>query len=120
MPAMNNEEKYNKAKRLVELIGIGRSYIGGARKESPPESPRGTHEEFLVELQVKLRAKHMSNEQLDALLDFYSSDMGRSILEAQERIRKETGVTLASLTNNSGSKAAGWVPDPSNNSDDDT
>ena len=116
---MNNEETYNKAKRLVELIGIGRSYIGGSSKESPPDSPRGAHEEFLVDHQIKLRAKHMSNEQLDALLDFYTNDMGRSILEAQERIRKETSETRASLTHDSGSKAVGWVPYPRNSSDDD-
>ena len=117
---MNSEETYKKAKLLVELIGIGRGYIRGSRKETSQDDPNWAHEAFMVELQIKLRAKHMSNDQLDALLDFYTSDMGKSILEAQERIRKETSEAMATLTSNSGSKGVGWVPDPKNNSGDDT
>ena len=116
---MNNEETYDKAKRLVELIGIGRSYIDGPGKEGSPASPRGTHEDFIVDLQVKLRAKHMSNDQLDALLDFYTSEMGKSILQAQERIRKETSEMLTSKMDNSGTKGV-WVRDPKDNSSNDT
>ena len=117
---MNNDETFEKAKRLIELIGIGRSYIGTSRKDESPDSPLGERERFLVDLQIKLRAKHMTHDQLDALLNFYTSDMGRSILDAQEQIRKETSETLASLVENSSSMGRGWVPDPSNSSDDDT
>lgn len=116
---MSNNELYEKAKRLVELTGVGRGYTRGSRFSMSPNDPRGKHEEMLVDLQIKLRAKHMTSAQLDALLEFYASEMGHSILEAQERIRKETSETLASLVENSSSKGV-LVPNPGNNSGGDT
>ncbi len=100
---MNSEDQYKKAKRLVELTEVGRNYIGGSRFEMPAESPEADRQKKMIEHQIALRAKLMSPEQLDALLEFYSSEMGQSILEAQERIRLETSKFHASLVTNSSS-----------------
>ena len=116
---MTNNDKIEKAKRLVHLTGVGRSFIRGKVQERSHDDPRSAHEKNLKDMQIELRAKHMSSEQLDALLDFYSSDMGKSILDAQERIRVEASDRLASLVENSSTKPVGWVPDPGNNRDGD-
>ena len=104
---MNNEDQYKKAKRLVELTGVGRNYISGSRLEAPPEDSEADRQKTLIEQQIELRAKHMVPEQLDALLDFYSSEMGQSILKAQERIRLETSKLRESLVANTNSGSFG-------------
>jgi len=46
--------------------------------------------------QIALREKHFSLDQLRAMLDFYSSDMGKSILESQNKMIDDTGFKLVS------------------------
>ncbi len=117
---MNNEDQYKKAERLVELTGVGRNYISGSRRETPSETHEADRQRMMMEHQIELRAKHMSPEQLDALLEFYSGEMGKSILEAQERIRQETSKFHASLVTNSSSGSFGISTKNRNNGKDDT
>jgi len=48
--------------------------------------------------QAELYLKHFTTEQLQALLDFYKTDMGKSILESQSRVSDELagGIRLVS------------------------
>lgn len=39
--------------------------------------------------QTELYIKHFDSEQLQALLDFYSTDIGKSILESQSKVSDE-------------------------------
>ena len=116
---MNNKERYDKAKRLDELTGSGKGYIRGSGIDVPADSPRAKHEAMVKEFHIEARAKYMTSDQLDALLNFYSSDMGKSILEAQEQIKKEMSRTLAALIDSSPNKAL-RVPRPQENHGDDT
>ena len=117
---MNSDDQYKKAKRLVELTGVGRNYISGSRLEIPPEGPEADRQRMMLELQIELRAKHMSPQQLDALLEFYTGEMGQSILEAQELIRLETSKFRASLLANTNSGGFGVSLNSGSNNKDDT
>jgi hypothetical protein len=117
---MNNEDQYKKARRLVELTGIGRNYISGSRLEVPPEGPETERQKIMIDHQIELRAKHMSPEQLNALLEFYSGEMGQSILEVQEHIRLETSKFRASLVTNSNSGSFGISTNSRSNGKGDT
>lgn len=114
---MSNERLHDKARKLVELTGAGRSLNNNASKQNPEGDPRAKHESMLIEMQIELRAKHMSAAQLDALLGFYTSEMGQSILAAQERIRAETSERMAALVVNSSSIAV-RVPKPTKGDSD--
>ncbi len=92
---MSNDDRFEKAKRLAELTDSGRSYIRGSKKSVDVDSPRRKHEARMAELYIELRAKHMTSVQLDVLLSFYNSDMGKSILDALERIRGEMSKKIA-------------------------
>ena len=116
---MSNDDRFEQAKRLAELTDGGRGYIRGSRTSVTPGSPRGKHEAKMAELHIELRAKHMTSDQLDALLSFYASDMGKSILDAQERIREEMSSVLASTMDDSSTKGVS-VPKSKKNNDDDT
>ena len=48
--------------------------------------------------QIDARMKHLDPEQVSALLTFYGSTMGRSILERQARIDAELGSGMANLS----------------------
>ena len=50
------------------------------------------------EEQIELYVKHFEIEQLNAILDFYGTDMGKSILSSHERMSDElaSGVKLVS------------------------
>lgn len=78
-----------KAKELVELTGSGKRMDMRTPLSEEFRIGREEQERKLIDLNVELRAKHMSEEQLVALLDFYKSDMGRSILEANRIIGVE-------------------------------
>lgn len=116
---MSNDDRFEKAKRLAALTDSGQGYFRGSKQTVDPDSPRGKHEARMEELHIELRAKHMTSEQLDAMLNFYDSDMGKSIVEAQERIREEMSSILASSLNNSSAKGIS-VPKPKKSSDGDT
>jgi len=88
--SMANLNKLEKAEKLVELTGsvISRRKFDSSTPKKHVDLRRALEEDSR-ELQIELRTKHYSEEQLDALLDFYESEIGKSILQANERIRVE-------------------------------
>ena len=86
---MSYEVKLQKAKELIELTGTGKRNDSGVPRTEQLQALREEQDRRLLGLNIELRVKHMSEEQLDALLDFYKSDMGRSILEANKAISAE-------------------------------
>jgi len=63
------------------------------------------HDEFAESLrekfrrqQIELRMKHFEPGQVQALLDFYDSEMGASILESQAKIDRELARSVSILT----------------------
>lgn len=69
----------------------------------PTITGTGISEEYKEQLrkrfyeeQIALRVKHFSEDQLQALLDFYSSAMGKSILESQNKMTDDMGFKLMS------------------------
>lgn len=116
---MSEENKLRKARELVELTGSGRRMNFGASRSEEFRALQEEHERKLTDLNVALRAKHMSEEQLDALLDFYRSDMGRSILEtnriigAEFRDRFHEAVSIS----RPGKDGAAWIADSTGNPD---
>ncbi len=49
--------------------------------------------------QVDIRLRHLEPEQISALLDFYSTAMGKSILESQSRIDREIAISMSNISN---------------------
>lgn len=107
---MEKLTKVEKAKRLVELTGSG-----VARHEFDSSTPaehidlRRKLEDESRKLSVELRVKHYSEEQLDALLGFYESEMGKSIQLANQLIRKEHSQGYRSLGQNLAVKIDGGL-----------
>lgn len=69
----------------------------------PNITGQGITEEQIAELrgqyydqQIALREKHFSERQLRALLEFYSSEIGQSILKSQEEMSNDMGISLKS------------------------
>lgn len=93
---MSDQEKLRKAAKLVSLIRIEKAEllclalgaIPRGKRYEPVCSAEGD-DSWEIQLQARLRAKHMNLEQLDALLEFYQSEMGASILAAQQEVMRE-------------------------------
>lgn len=107
---MKKLSKAEKSERLVELTDSG---ISRRRFDSsiPAEHRdlRRTLEEDSRKLQIELRAKHYSEEQLDALLGFYESEIGTTILHANKRIREEFSDGYRGLGQNLAAKFDGGI-----------
>ncbi|MDO8289177.1 MAG: DUF2059 domain-containing protein [Parvibaculum sp.] len=86
---MSYNDKLQKAKELIELTGTGKRMDSGLPRSEQLKALRQEQECRLLDLNIELLAKHMSEEQLDVLLNFYKSDMGQSILEANKAISAE-------------------------------
>jgi hypothetical protein len=87
---MSFELRLAKAKKLAELMETGQQ-MDDNRHSAPPKQGdyQKSFEERSRDYQAELRAKHMTEEQLDALIEFYESDMGVSIIRAGARIFSE-------------------------------
>jgi hypothetical protein len=95
------ESKTSKAKKLFELTYRSADDFPPIRPNAPDqlreqiESIRAqTHS-----LRVKLMEKHYSDSQLDALINFYDSEMGKSILESREHISREYKEQMSKILN---------------------
>ena len=87
---MSFEERLIKSRRLAELKEEGRhSIFQKGAKEPVDVDLRNSLEKKSKEFQIELRAKHMTEGQLNALLEFYESDMGISIVKSGQEITKE-------------------------------
>jgi len=83
---MNFETRLGKSRKLAALM---RSEQPKATIETGIPSSTVSVEEKSRAYQIELRAKHMTEEQIDALIAFYESDMGRSIIESSAKISRE-------------------------------
>ena len=85
---MGTDEKRKLAERVVELTVMNRL------QDQMPEEVK----ERLREEQVGLHLKHFEPEQLMALIDFYETEMGKSISLCQKRMADDfrSGIKLVS------------------------
>ena len=82
----------NKEDLVEKLVELTVRDPVGAISGTPSELDKEMHEKLrkrFKEEQINVRLKHFTLDQVNALLDFYTNEMGRSILESQERIFKE-------------------------------
>lgn len=97
---MSLEDRIEKARELAQLTGAGkRASFGKNSSSGKPDDLKKVLEEKSLSIHIGLRAKHMIEKQLDALLEFYKSEMGASILVAQEAIKIEYGDTFIEKLN---------------------
>lgn len=95
---MDAEEKRSLAEKVVDLTVMNR-VRGIATDSNGPNA--GMTEEFRSRMraeQTALYVKHYEPEQFIAILDFYNTDIGKSILASQERLADEmaSGTRLVS------------------------
>ena len=76
----------DKARKLFELTDTGK--FPPVRPNAPPklQEIKKALANGYRDLRIRLFTEHYTEEQLDALLEFYESDLGRSILQAQAKI----------------------------------
>ena len=92
------DNKKDLVKKLVELtIRDPVAAISG----NPSELDKKMNEKLrsrIREEQINVRIKHFTLDQINALLDFYATEMGQSIIESEKRISKEflAGIELVS------------------------
>jgi hypothetical protein len=124
---MSELEKLKKAAMLAYLTSSNKTSLhldaSGACLQADGSEPDccAARDGFdALQSHVQLRAKHMSLEQLDALLEFYQSEMGVSILAAQQEVMRDflagrgdtIGAASSSTPLQEGNKAhdsSGWV-----------
>lgn len=88
----SEDEKRELAARVVRLMVRKPAYSGNGITEEYKE--KMTQRYF--DEQTELRVQHYTTEQLQALLEFYGSDMGLSILESQNRMLDAMGLRIVS------------------------
>ncbi len=87
-----DEHKRELALRVVKLMLREPTVTGTGITEEYRDQIRDRH----YKEQTDLRVKHFSTEQLEALLNFYQSDIGKSILESQNRMIDDMGFQIVS------------------------
>jgi hypothetical protein len=80
---MTNQEKRQAALHLLELRG---SF--GAPRNLPPGHPLLSQLEKMRGVMAELYSEHFSDQQLQAQLDFYESDLGKSIVETEFKFQE--------------------------------
>jgi hypothetical protein len=89
------ETATEKAKLVSAVVEVLFDGMSSARSKLAVDMPEQLKVEFLEtmnnthKLLLELYDKHLDTDQLQALLDFHTSDMGRSIKVAQDTIKKE-------------------------------
>ena len=109
---MSLQERLEKARKLAEIMGKGREPDYKNSSLDPNENgSRKSLEERSRNYQIELRAKHMTTAQLDALIEFYESDMGVSIIESGANITQEFKETFHNRISSAPPKEGepGWV-----------
>ncbi len=96
---MTPEDKARKAEQLFDLM---------VRDSFPDLTTAGASGKLLElqkelgnrfrKLHIELRLKHFTDEQLEALLSFYDSDLGKSIIDAELQIREEFSMLMKGVT----------------------
>jgi len=91
---VNAEEKRNLAERVVDLTVMNRA-IAIASDSNGPNADMTKKLRFRMrEEQTVLYIKHYETEQLMALLDFYNTEIGKSILASQERLSHDMAFSV--------------------------
>lgn len=121
---MSLEDRLAKAKKLAELMDMYRENYPMNPSVDPKKLDfKKSFEEKSKEYHIELRAKHMTDEQLDALIGFYETEMGTSIIKSGARITKEFKENVHKrLSSPPPSKGeSGWIRHPGvDNEEDDT
>lgn len=92
---MTDDKKRELAERLVDLSVMGRAKCVASDNCGPNKDLMNKMRSRMRQQQISLYCKHFQTEQLQALVDFYSTEMGKSILRSQERISDELSFGLA-------------------------
>jgi len=82
---MSGDQKRELAEKVVDQTVMHRMKITSDSNGSNPQLTEKFRSQ-MREQQIDLYCKHFEIEQLQALLDFYSTEMGKSILESQKRL----------------------------------
>jgi len=85
---MSEDSKIQKAREITSITEAARRKSGND-SASVGDEVRQKLQAAQTEISVELFAKHMSEEQLDAMLEFYRSEIGESIMIAQQAISGE-------------------------------
>jgi hypothetical protein len=106
---------HDKQQAALELVRLRRLLSRAGLRDNAPAQIKQLRERHLEQLQAvmaQLYAEHFSDEQLQALLDFYESDLGKAIIETESEISKqfqERVKELAAQLNEEASKAGGPI-----------
>lgn len=86
---MDTDRKRELAEKVVDLTVMNRvrsfANLNGVPDAEMAENLRSR----MRQQQTELYLKHFEPEQLRALLDFYSTEIGQSILESQKKVSEE-------------------------------
>ncbi len=86
---MTNTEKRQAALRVLELRGsFGRARYVPPGMPRVPDDPHELNLERMRGVMADLYSEHFSDEQLQAMLDFYESDMWKSIVETEFKFQE--------------------------------
>lgn len=89
MNKVDTDKKRELAEKVVDLTVMNRIRSSATLNGSPdPEMAERSRQRMRQE-QIELYIKHYEPEQFLALLDFYSTDIGKSILESQRKVSDE-------------------------------
>ena len=122
---MASESKTEKATRIYELLYADR-IMQRSRKRSSKHMQEAVDNIYgkITKLQIELREKHYTDEQLDALLDFYDSELGKSITETEGLVAEEfssrMNTELESSVDSNYTKGLGSIVNKRGSRDDDT
>lgn len=91
---MNAEEK----RKFVDLTVRDPMRKHPAEADGPVKEINEKIRQRMRKQQIEIRLKHFNPEQLVALLDFYETDMGKSIITSQGRISDEIASAMQLVT----------------------
>ncbi|NQV69308.1 MAG: DUF2059 domain-containing protein [Pseudohongiella sp.] len=96
MNIVDAEGKRRLAEKVVDLTVMNRAKTFASDSNGPNAALTEKLSLRMREEQTVLYIKHYETEQLNALLDFYNTEIGKSILASQERLSAEmaSGVRL--------------------------
>jgi len=83
---MDTREKRKLAEKVVDLTVMNRARATATVNNKPDPEMTEKLKLRMREEQTELYVKHFDSDQLLALLDFYTTEMGKSILESQKRV----------------------------------
>ena len=100
--SMTQMEKQKLAERLVDLTMKDRfpGPLAEGATEARKEMRQRRGDKFM-QLWAEIYAKHYADEQLLAILNFYESDIGRSILDTRPALTAEFNSRIAELSSSS-------------------